>query len=221
MAALAPLDVCGDGGVLVRLEKSAPSDLEPASDGDSVTIAYTGTLASSGAVFDENRAGFSFGVGSGTVIGGLDAAVRHLRAGSAADVTLRHDYAYGEQGLMGRIPPCAELRFSLEVLAIDRGAAASLGGGGGGSGGPTQMLALPAPEAVTEMGPSGEVPTLTVGGAPFKMDALGPIVVNSDGSTSRIANWHDMTPAEQEKTTRLIARRNKKRMEGEGAESGT
>ena len=34
---------------------------------------------------------------------------------------------------------------------------------------------------------------------------------NSDGSLSRISNWHAMTVAEQQKTLKLIGRRNRKR----------
>lgn len=42
--------------------------------------------------------------------------------------------------------------------------------------------------------------------------ALGPIVINADGSTSRIANWHDLTPQEQERTKKRIVERNRKRL---------
>ena len=40
---------------------------------------------------------------------------------------------------------------------------------------------------------------------------LGPIVLNSDGTMSRIANWTQMTKAEQESTARVISARNAKR----------
>ena len=43
------------------------------------------------------------------------------------------------------------------------------------------------------------------------MDNLGPIVINSDGSLSRITNWHGMTVAEQQRTLKIIARRNRQR----------
>ena len=50
--------------------------------------------------------------------------------------------------------------------------------------------------------------TLVVGGAPVQLDALGPIVLNEDGTMSRISNWHDMTEQEHEMTLKLIAKRN-------------
>ena len=47
----------------------------------------------------------------------------------------------------------------------------------------------------------------------FKLDKLGPIVLNKDGSMSRISNWHEMTKQEQEKTHKMLIKRNKKRKE--------
>ena len=55
------------------------------------------------------------------------------------------------------------------------------------------LLALPAPEdvnrAITLDVSTGEAVTL---------DAMGPVVVNSDGSLSRITNWERMEEAERE-----------------------
>ncbi|KAG7563114.1 hypothetical protein FFLO_01422 [Filobasidium floriforme] len=73
------------------------------------------------------------------------------------------------------------------------------------------QLALPAPGD-----PPHEPSTRSlnvVEGTTIQMDELGPIIVNSDGTLSRISNWHEMTPPEQERTVRLIAkRRNQERM---------
>ncbi|KAN0080089.1 hypothetical protein V8E55_009655 [Tylopilus felleus] len=67
---------------------------------------------------------------------------------------------------------------------------------------------LSAPSAQSLEDPS--VPNVQVGAtAPLKFDILGPMVVNSDGTLSRIANWENMTEAERERTTRVIAARNK------------
>ncbi|KAG6864796.1 hypothetical protein C0991_007052, partial [Blastosporella zonata] len=38
--------------------------------------------------------------------------------------------------------------------------------------------------------------------AKVKLDALGPMVVNSDGTLSRIANWAQLTEPEQARTLR-------------------
>ena len=45
------------------------------------------------------------------------------------------------------------------------------------------------------------------------MDALGPMVVNVDGSLSRISNWDKMTDMEQKSTMRVLGKRNKARLE--------
>lgn len=47
----------------------------------------------------------------------------------------------------------------------------------------------------------------------FKMDSLGPMIINTDGTIQRVSNWHELTPEEQAKTFRLICARNKKRIE--------
>lgn len=43
------------------------------------------------------------------------------------------------------------------------------------------------------------------------LDQLGPAVVNSDGTLGLIANWQKMTPAEQERTLRVLGKRNQLR----------
>jgi hypothetical protein len=76
------------------------------------------------------------------------------------------------------------------------------------------MLALPAPgdSGAASTTDEGGTQTIIVGGAPVKLDKLGPVVVNTDGTISRIANWHDMTEAEQQKTMRVVGKRNTSRM---------
>ena len=64
-------------------------------------------------------------------------------------------------------------------------------------------LALPASDGAQ---------SVTVGGEAVAMEELGPIVINTDGTTARITNWPEMTPAEQEKTRRVIVARNAKRL---------
>ncbi|EGN94700.1 hypothetical protein SERLA73DRAFT_143559 [Serpula lacrymans var. lacrymans S7.3] len=46
----------------------------------------------------------------------------------------------------------------------------------------------------------------------LKLDELGPIVVNHDGTLSRIANWATMTEEEKRRTMRVVAARNKTRL---------
>ena len=40
---------------------------------------------------------------------------------------------------------------------------------------------------------------------------MGPVIINSDGTTRRIDNWDQMTKGEQEVAWRRIAKRNEER----------
>ncbi|WAO87999.1 Hypothetical protein NCS54_00532300 [Fusarium falciforme] len=76
-----------------------------------------------------------------------------------------------------------------------------------------QPLPLPAPEQDTAAGGRGDgVMALRVGES-VRLDALGPLVVNADGSMGRVGNWAGMTEGEREATLRLLGRRNKQRLE--------
>ena len=46
-----------------------------------------------------------------------------------------------------------------------------------------------------------------------KLEGLGPIILNSDGTMGRIPNWSEYTDTEKEQAIRLISARNKKRKE--------
>ncbi|KIX93951.1 uncharacterized protein Z520_10288 [Fonsecaea multimorphosa CBS 102226] len=72
--------------------------------------------------------------------------------------------------------------------------------------GPTSSppLALPAPQDAPTS--ATEPPQST-----FKLDALGPLVINSDGTLSRIHNWAEMTELERERTLRILGKRNQLR----------
>jgi hypothetical protein len=51
------------------------------------------------------------------------------------------------------------------------------------------------------------------GDTAVKLDHLGPMVVNVDGTLSQIGNWQQMTEGEQQNTLRIIGKRNQKRLE--------
>ena len=45
----------------------------------------------------------------------------------------------------------------------------------------------------------------------IQLSELGAIIINSDGTMSKIANWHELTKQEQVKALRVIAKRNARR----------
>lgn len=74
---------------------------------------------------------------------------------------------------------------------------------------PSQPLPLPEPSTSTD----GATAQLNVGGQAVKLDHLGPLVVNKDGTLSRIANWDTMTEIERQNTLRILVKRNQVRTE--------
>jgi hypothetical protein len=77
----------------------------------------------------------------------------------------------------------------------------------------TETLALPSPTDQAGENGEGKTQTLMVGGEAIKLDHLGPVVLNTDGSMSQINNWSQMTEQEQQTTLRMIGKRNQKRRE--------
>ncbi|KAJ5812409.1 hypothetical protein N7474_008710 [Penicillium riverlandense] len=58
-------------------------------------------------------------------------------------------------------------------------------------------------------------------GSTVTLDHLGPMVVNTDGTLSRISNWEHMTEIEKKNTMRILGKRNKQRLEAvKAAEQG-
>lgn len=43
--------------------------------------------------------------------------------------------------------------------------------------------------------------------------AVGPLVVNEDGTMSRISNWENMADIEKQNTLRILGKRNKARLD--------
>lgn len=70
-----------------------------------------------------------------------------------------------------------------------------------------QVPLLPAPDS------SSDAPQLEVDGEGVTLDYLGPMVVNKDGSLSRIANWETMSDKEKKNTLRVLRKRNQLRLD--------
>ncbi|KAM0275142.1 hypothetical protein ACHAQH_007516 [Verticillium albo-atrum] len=72
---------------------------------------------------------------------------------------------------------------------------------------PTAPLALPSTESTADGSTN-----ITLGST-VSMDALGPVVVNVNGTLSRINNWAEMNEIEKENTMRVLGKRNRQRRE--------
>ncbi|EJT71545.1 hypothetical protein GGTG_10802 [Gaeumannomyces tritici R3-111a-1] len=70
--------------------------------------------------------------------------------------------------------------------------------------------------ALPEPGSGDDAPThqldLSSGQGSVTLDHLGPMVVNRDGTMSRIANWAEMSDIERQNTLRILGKRNQLRL---------
>ncbi|XP_060568749.1 uncharacterized protein LOC132727328 isoform X1 [Ruditapes philippinarum] len=90
--------------------------------GDTLSMHYTGTLASNGKKFDssvDKGRPFQFTIGVGQVIKGWDEGVMQMSLGEKAVLNISSDYGYGPQGAGGVIPPNADLKFEVQLLKIN------------------------------------------------------------------------------------------------------
>ncbi|KAF2641158.1 hypothetical protein P280DRAFT_372494, partial [Massarina eburnea CBS 473.64] len=81
----------------------------------------------------------------------------------------------------------------------------------------TAQQPLPLPEPPTG---SKAIELNVSSGEGVKLDHLGPMVVNRDGTLSRIGNWEQMTEIEQKNTLRILGKRNQLRLDSLKAEGG-
>jgi len=105
----------------VEIETLQPGDNQTFPQrGQTVTVHYTGTLTD-GTVFDSSRtrnSPFQFRIGVGQVIRGWDEGVAKMSVGQRAKLTCSPDFAYGDRGYPGIIPPGSVLVFDVELLGI-------------------------------------------------------------------------------------------------------
>jgi len=71
-------------------------------------------------------------------------------------------------------------------------------------------LGLPEPKSGVGLGP--QQLDLSSGQDVVSLDHLGPMVVNVDGTLSRISNWEEMSAIEKKNTMRVLGVRNKARL---------
>lgn len=93
-------------------------DLE-ADHGDVVTIQYVGTLEDDGTEFDSARK-FTFLLGAGEVVKGMDRGVMGMRQGGKRKITIPSKLGYGKRGSPPEIPKNAALQFEIVLKKLER-----------------------------------------------------------------------------------------------------
>jgi FK506-binding protein 1 len=89
--------------------------------GAKVQMHYTGKLED-GKEFDSSHSRgrpIKFTLGSGQVIKGWDMTVSQMNVGEKAVLTIPSEYAYGERGVPGIIPPNQTLSFEVEIIDFE------------------------------------------------------------------------------------------------------
>lgn len=104
-------------GVLKEIIKEGHGTELPITN-DKVYVHYTGTLLD-GTKFDSSRdrnQKFEFDLGKGSVIKAWDIGVATMKRGEICRLVCKPEYAYGEQGSGGSIPPNSTLIFEIELF---------------------------------------------------------------------------------------------------------
>ncbi len=91
--------------------------------GDTVTVNYVGSLTD-GTVFDASAdhgtSGFTFVLGTGSVIKGWDEGIVGMKVGGKRKLIIPASLAYGNQAVGNIIPPNSTLIFEVELLKVKK-----------------------------------------------------------------------------------------------------
>ncbi|KAH6600352.1 hypothetical protein BASA50_002363 [Batrachochytrium salamandrivorans] len=68
------------------------------------------------------------------------------------------------------------------------------------------------PDTVISPASHNQAPLVLTLNQSLPLDGLGPVIVNVNGTLSRITNWLDMSEQEQASIMRIIPQRNQRRM---------
>lgn len=106
----------------VEIETVTPGDGRTfPKKGQMCEVHYIGRLTD-GSIFDSSRdrgRPFKFRIGKQEVIRGWEEGVSQMSVGQRAKLTCSPDFAYGNKGHPGIIPPNATLVFDVELLSLE------------------------------------------------------------------------------------------------------
>jgi FKBP-type peptidyl-prolyl cis-trans isomerase len=90
--------------------------------GDTVSVHYTGRLASNKKMFDSSggKEPFTFTLGMRKVIQGWDEGIAGMKEGGKRTLLIPAELGYGATGRPPAIPPNADLEFDTELVKVAR-----------------------------------------------------------------------------------------------------
>lgn len=77
---------------------------------------------------------------------------------------------------------------------------------------PDEILMLPSSSLKDALNKDGEIYREINLGETISLEELGPIIINTDGTTRRITNWSGLSKSEQDTSFKVIAARNLRRL---------
>jgi len=107
----------------IGVKKRVPAEecTEKSSNGDVLSMHYTGTLFTTGEKFDssvDRDSPFEFKLGAGQVIKGWDQGLTNMCVGEKRRLVIPPSLGYGDRGAAPKIPAGATLVFEVELLEI-------------------------------------------------------------------------------------------------------
>lgn len=109
----------GQDGVKVSVLREGKGEISKV--GDTILVNYVGSF-SDGEIFESNTGEepFSLTLGTTPVIEGWGMGVEGMRVGEKRNIEINPEYAYGEKGVPGIVPPYAKLVYDVELVAIKK-----------------------------------------------------------------------------------------------------
>jgi FKBP-type peptidyl-prolyl cis-trans isomerase len=108
----------GASGLRYLVRKPGTGEATP-QKGQVVTVNYEGRFLDSERVFDTSASHdgpFNFRFGEGVVIPGWDLGIASMKKGEKRTLLVPYWLAYGDKGILGKIPVRAALVFEIELL---------------------------------------------------------------------------------------------------------
>jgi FKBP-type peptidyl-prolyl cis-trans isomerase len=104
----------------LRFEDSVVGDGDVVLAGDTVTIQYTGALASTGIIFDSSVGGEPATFPLDNLIAGWQEGIPGMQVGGVRRLFIPAALGYGEAGSGSSIPPNSDLIFDIELFDTQR-----------------------------------------------------------------------------------------------------